>query len=155
MPYHFLLFPVKKDKIKIVQCTTDPRYVKFYPADSAVLIPDTSYVLALFKKGSNFSNREMLYPSDGLLNNPPYPTRHAMFGSYVNGPYYNYDLLITTYPSGRIFKITDISITQRQEKDPAYSTCTNSVNYSVNGAAYANDVPDYFAGGTGIMYVKY
>ena len=119
------------------QCLTPAVYeVVFNSADS---IPDTSANVVQYQKGSGFSNILNSYNGSGLGRTYDADHKELALG-YSAGELisaYGYDWMITLLPSGKVYKLTNISHSNNSQSNGGIGgirdRCVNSVSYSVNG----------------------
>ncbi len=119
------------------QCLTPAIYeVVFNSTDS---IPDTSANVVQYQKGSGFSN--ILNSYNGSVLGRTYDADHKelMLGYSTSEltSAYGYDWMITLLPSGKVYKLTNVSHSNGTQSSGGIGEirdrCVNTVSYSVNG----------------------
>ena len=111
-------------------------YVAFNNADS---IPDTSANVVQYQKGSSFNTVVNSYDSTGLFRTYNASHKELPLGNAASGVIsaYDYDWMVTLLPSGKVYKLTNISHSNNMQSNGGIGgirdRCVNSVSYNVNG----------------------
>ena len=129
---------------KNVSCFNAKNYdLQFYTTSLADTITDTGASIVKYGPGSNFLALVDSVPGIIVLSNfsAYYVGRFAQ--QYI--PYtiyssdiYSTDLLITLYPSGRVYRMKNIAHDNRtmSEKNTDNYSCTDNITYEVNDSPY-------------------
>lgn len=113
---------------KTINCETPViKKVKFYSSLSSQKVPDTSVSINKCRKGSGFSEVSEIFPLLLLTKVDNYNKSLTLPGKGEDT--YNYDWEIELQPSGKRYRISDIS----------HESATSKSHYCSNGVSYKLD----------------
>jgi len=124
-------------------------------------IPDTSALLVQYTKGRNFTTVEATYTIAMYRSSQTgyhYGFGFPYFVGSGNGIAYDYDWEFTLLPSGKVYKLKNISHTNNYTKGygEVKENCVNTVNYNVNDSLYSDvSSPVSSSSASATLSVKY
>jgi hypothetical protein len=102
--------------------------------------PDTIMNVVQYRKNGNFSDSVGSFKNSPLYAGPV-GTTMMMFpaAAYTNNAYYDYDWIMTLVPSGKVYKISNLShgnAKRNMGMGEVKDACVNTISCNVNGKGY-------------------
>lgn len=120
-----------------VQCTSTPDLAfRFENTSFADTVTDTGVSVGKYDKGTNFAALVDTVTPYSIYG---YPSPKFTFNIAVGKDFYNYDYLITLFPSNRQYKLRALFTHQGHIPSPIgfmATSCTNALSFVLNDSAY-------------------